>query len=131
MGFSSVNMEAQIDREDIEVLDPVEGSSTQTSILGPVIRVVDGDKYQIMGIKFFEDKSAMLPGTGQNIVSQLISAVTGVSVQQRAYYDALAATPDADSVFTKASTVQQSGIPFLFETKKATFHGKALKLKTD
>jgi hypothetical protein len=54
-----------------------------------------------------------------------------VSVEERAYYKALAATPDADAVIPKAFTKQSSGFPLLYSEQEATFTGKALKYKSE
>jgi len=132
MGFGGLGIEAGINRQDIVVLDAVEGTSTQTSILGPLYQVVDNDpnKVVILGIRFFEDKTAMLPGT-TGIIERTLSILTGSNVAQRAYYEALAATPDADAVFLKSATMERSGIPLIYETKRVTYKGKAVKLKAD
>ncbi len=126
MGISSLEINTQLDRSDIIVLDAVEGTSSVRSILGPVLRIVDGDKIQLLGIRFFEDKSATVPG-----VKGLIDINLGVSAENRAYYDALASMPDADFVFVKSSSEEISGIPYLFETRRVIFRGKGVKIKAD
>ena len=55
----------------------------------------------------------------------------GDNAVNRAYFNALAKTPDADNVLQKSVNVQTSGIPGLFETEKVTFEGKAVRIKTD
>lgn len=119
MGFS---LEAQIDREDIVVLDRVEGSSTTTSFLFGLIRIIDEDKLQLFGIKFFKDKYVVKPdGTGS------LTANTS----NRAYYKALEGHPEADAVFRKNFEREEAGLPWLFHTETVTFKGKAIKLKAD
>jgi hypothetical protein len=117
-----MDLETQINRDDIVVLDRVEGSSTQTTILG-IINVIDGDKLQILGIKFFKDKFTYFKDSN--------SWVRSPQCADRAYYKALEAAPEADAVFTKAMDNEEGGIPFLWSTKAVTFRGKAIKLKAD
>lgn len=123
MGFGSLNLEAQIDREDIVVLDRVEGSSTTTCILFGLIRIIDEDKYQILGIKFFKDKYVW---KNPNALAPWFP-----NTASRAYYKALEAHPEADAVFCKDYEREDVGIPWIFHTETITFKGKAIKLKAD
>jgi hypothetical protein len=110
---------ANMDKNDFEVGATTSGTSTKESYLLGLFPVIDGDKYQILYIKLFEDQYAF-----QEKESFF------VDIKDRAYYKALAATPDADAVAMKAWTRTSSGIPLLYNKQEATFQGKALKFKT-
>jgi hypothetical protein len=121
MWFSDVSIETQLDREDVVVLDTVRGDSTITSVLFGLIQIVDEDKLQLFGIKFFKDKYTYFQG------------YSGMwrSVADRAYYKALEAHPDADAVLIKSMDHEDEGIPLIYYTKSITYKGKAIKLKAD
>jgi hypothetical protein len=122
MGFSSVSMETKLERKDVVVMNTVEGTSTATNILF-FITIVDGDKLAVFGIPFFKDKYTYFDEESWHLF--------GPSVVDRAYYKALEAAPEADSVFLKSSDSEAEGIPFIFRTETVTWKGKALKLKAD
>jgi hypothetical protein len=111
-------IQANMDKNDYEVLGTTEGKSTITSILFGLVAVIDGDKYRVLGIKFFEDQYAFADH------SRLF-----VHADDRAYYKALAQTPDADVVARKSVLETKSGFPCIYTTKEVTFQGKALKFK--
>ena len=115
---------ANLNASDMEVLEKTEGKSTKVSVLLGLVQVIDGDKYRILGIKFFEDQYAFIDKP-----SGLLSIITPVSIEERAYYKALAATPDADSVMQKAFVATSSGVPILYKSQEVTYQGKALKYK--
>lgn len=108
---------------DFDMLASVKGSSTSSSYLGGIVQVVDGSKVRLLWIKFFEDQYTFL-------VPEAVGFFTPVSVDDRAYYKALAATPDADAVIPKAFLKQSFGIPILYHEETSTFIGKALKYKS-
>ena len=116
---SATVINANMDKTDIEVGTSTEGTSTRTSILFGVIQIIDGDKYRLLGMNFFEDQYAFLTPSLFGIVS----------AEDRAYYKALAATPDADAVVEKAFITTTTGIPYVWETKEVTYTGKAIKYK--
>lgn len=129
MEFGSLSMQAQITRGDLVVLDTVKGESSVLKIAFGAVQVVDGNKYQIFGIKFFEDKMSALP---KNEKPELLDAIFGpVNVEQRARYKALEQHPDADAVFQKSVDYSDTGLPGLWETTDVTVSGKAIKLKSD
>ena len=117
---ASAVINANLNASDLEVLDKTEGKSTKVSVLLGLFQVIDGDKYRILGIKFFEDQYAY---------EDKPSLLGRVSIEDRAYYKALAATPDADCVARKAFVTTRSGIPLLYMIEEVTFQGKALKYK--
>jgi hypothetical protein len=119
LGFGSLNLEADITRADIVVLDRVEGSSSNTSILFGLIQIIDNDKLQLFGIKFFKDKYTYFKDS------------VWANPVDRAYYKALEAQPEADAVFVMSMDNEDSGVPIICETKTVTFRGKAIKLKAD
>ncbi|MBN2590038.1 MAG: hypothetical protein JXA96_09255 [Sedimentisphaerales bacterium] len=120
MFFGGFNVETQLGREDIVLVDTVEGSSTLTTILG-FINIVDGDKLELFGIKFFKDKYTYFKSYDSRLGQ----------VADRAYYKALEATPDADVIFEKSVDHEDGGFPLIYATKVVTFRGKAMKLKVD
>lgn len=124
MGFGSLNIEAEIARSDIVVMDRVEGSSTLDTYFFGAVMIIDGDKLQLFGIKLFKDKYVW-----RNQGPTLIPAAA--SAASRAYYKALEAHPDADAVFAKAWEREEAGIPFLFHNLTVTFKGKAIRLLAD
>ena len=118
-------------RQDYTVIGPVKGTSTLESYVLGLIKIVDGDKVIILNLKTFEDQYALLQAPDSPFAI-LFSALTGsATAEDRAYYKALAATPDADVVIPKAYTKQVSGIPLLASMKEVTFTGKAVKIKAD
>lgn len=120
MGFGNLDIRTQISREDIVVLGRVEGTSTTKSIFGGVIQVIDGNKLRFFGIPFFKEKYTDLGG-----------ASFWATTAERAYYKALEAAPEADTVFLKSMDNEVGGVPFLWCTKTVTWKGKAIKLKED
>lgn len=128
---SNLGVVANLERDDIEVIQTVEGESTRRSLLLGSIQIIDEDKYKIFWIPFFQDKGAgTLQGNG-SFLSALSKPFTPVSVLDRAYYDALAETPDADTVFYKSATQERRGVPLLFTSHRVTLRGKAAKIKAD
>jgi hypothetical protein len=121
MRYGDLSIEAQIARTDLTVLDRVEGSSTLTSLLLGAVQIVDGDKLQLLGIKFFKDKYTYFKNEGS----------WWADCVDRAYYKALEAAPEADFVFYKSMDHEDGGIPLLWTTKAVTVRGKAVKLKVD
>ncbi len=116
-----------MERNDYVILDRVEGISTTTSILFGLVKIIDGNKWKLFWLfPFYEEEYAyqIPPSFPFNLLSF-------VSTQERAYYKALAKTPDADSVIQKAFSIESTEIPTLFKTEKVTITGKAIKLKTD
>jgi hypothetical protein len=110
---------ANMDKNDYEVLGNTEGKSTKTSVLCGLVSVIDGDKISVLGLKFFEDQYAF----------EEKARFGFVSVDDRAYYKALAATPDADAVARKSLIRTESGIPCIWMSREATYSGKAVKYK--
>jgi len=111
-------------RSDFVVLNQVHGETTETSILLGIVKIIDGNKVEILGARFFKDQTARLPGIAGCIPCYWRS-------ESRAYYKALAAAPDADGIIERSVTWEKSGVPLLFYTKKTDFQGKAIKLKPD
>ena len=126
---SATVINANMDKNDYEVGATTTGTSTKEDYLCGLIQVIDGDKYRILGIKFFEDQYAFVEKNQPGIL-QLFGLITPVSVEDRAYYKALAATPDADTVALKAWTKTASGFPLLYCKQEVTFQGKALKFRS-
>jgi hypothetical protein len=116
IGFGTVDIQAQLKREDLIIMDAVDGQSTQTTILCGLINIIDGDKLQLLGIKFFEDRYCGLDAS---------------MTDNRAYYKALEKQAEADAIFQKSWDRTESGIPLLWQTASSTVRGKAIKLKAD
>jgi len=109
-------------RNEYTVLGTVKGTSTLDSYVFGIVQVIDGDKYSILGIGPFEDQLAFSsPGEGW-VASTIID---------RAYFKALAASPDADAVMPKSCEQTYTGTPFISSTRVVTFTGKAVKYKAD
>ncbi len=120
MGFGSFNIETQFSRDDIEVLERVEGTSTTDSILLGVIQVIDGRNWKLLGICFFNDRYTCV-----NLDP------CPASTEGRAYYKALEAAPEADAVFYKTMNRESRGVPIFWNRETVTFSGKAIALKAD
>lgn len=119
-GLVNINLE----KGDYTILGTVKGTSTIKSYFFGVVEVIDGTKVKILCFKDFEDQYSFQNGDGG-----LFNFT--VSVEDRAYYKALAATPDADAVIPKAFVKQTSGFPLFYTEKEVTFSGKALKYKSE
>lgn len=121
-GQVNINLE----KGDYTMLGSVKGTSTVVSYFFGAVQIIDGDKVRILGIRSFEDQYSF-----RSQPNGLLDLFKPVSVEDRAYYKALAATPDADAVIPKAFIKQSSGFPFICEEEEATFTGKALKYKSE
>jgi hypothetical protein len=120
---SEFTVKGEVDRNEMVVLDRVEGNSKTLFILFGLVQVIDDSKVKVFWIPFYEEKFAIAdPGFFSSLF---------VTAEDRAYYNALAATPDADTVLPKSYSKEKSGVPMLFSTTTVKFTGKALKLKTD
>ncbi len=120
---ADVGVRAALDRDDLIIMDSVEGSSSTTSILAGIIQVIDGDRFKFLWIPFFKEKYTYF--------SDSSLPVRFVSTEDRAYYKALEKVPNADAVLAKSMEREQWGFPLLFETRSVTWRGKALSPKTD
>src|SRR5258708_6628710 len=114
--ISHAVINANMTAADYEVLGTTEGKSTRLSVLCGIVQVIDGDKVAILGIKFFEDQYAYAE---KGALERL-----RVHPEDRAYYKALAATPDADTVAGKAFVKTKSGIPLIYSSQEVTYQGK-------
>jgi len=122
-GVVNINLE----KGDYTMLSSVKGSSTIKSYVGGMVQIVDGTKVRVLWVfKDFEDQYSF-----QSPPSGLLDLFKPVTAADRAYYKALAATPDADAVIPKAFIRQNSGVPFFAEEEEVTFIGKALKYKSE
>ena len=128
MSFGNFDIRAEISRNDIEVLDQIEGTSTSSTYLG-VVQVIDGDKLKLFGIPFYKERYTWLPMND----TPYYPRIDGLCVQteDRAYYKALEAAPNADVVFFKSMDNEFDGIPLIWETRTVTMKGKAIRLKAD
>lgn len=124
MRFGSMGIETNFDRDDVVVLDTVTGTST-TDRRFFFVSFVDGDKVRVFGIPFFKDKYTFSE-PGFPIIGNLFPGTA-----DRAYYNALEKTPDADFVLVKSFDHESSGIPWLWERETVTFRGKAMKVRAD
>lgn len=120
IGFGNFDIQTTLSRDDIVVLERVEGTSETESILLGTVQVIDGENLKILGISFFKDKFTCVK-----------SDPCLPEAEDRAYHKALEATPEADAVFYKTMDRENGGIPLIWETKKVTFSGKAVTLKAD
>ncbi|MEI7899874.1 MAG: hypothetical protein WCK89_06450 [bacterium] len=130
--IASTEVSVNLARTDYTVIGPVKGTSTMQSYVLGLVKIIDGDKLILLGMKTFEDQYAFLQDPGLPILQVLTLGLSGgPTAEDRAYYKALAATPDADVVIPKAYVKQISGIPLLASMKEVTFTGKAVKIKAD
>ena len=130
---SKSQVQLNMARNEYTVLGTVKGSSTEDSYVLGIVRVIDGDKYNILGFKTFEDQYAFTSadaGIFQDI-PVLSFLFAGPSVNDRAYFKALAATPDADAVTVKSYDYTRSGFAPFYSKRVVTFTGKAVKYKAD
>jgi hypothetical protein len=122
--FGRLDLETQLKREDIVVTRAVEGTSKEAGYFFGLVRVIDDHKWQVLGIKFFEDRFACPQGS-------CVWCLPFAGVEQRAYYDALTKAPEADAVFERGSTMKVRGFPFLYKITEVTYRGKAIQLKSN
>lgn len=120
---AETQIHAYMNSGNCEILEKTEGSSTLTSILLGLVQIVDGDKVAVLGVKFFEDRYSFVQPNSRNA---LLGCVTA---EDRAYYKALAAAPDADAVAAKAFSKNIRSIPVLWKEERVTFSGKGLRFK--
>ena len=126
-GLVTINL----DKGDYTMLASVKGSSTVSSYVCGIVQVIDGNKVSILGFKNFEDQYSFQQREPSLLDILTFGILRTVSVEDRAYYKALAATPDADAIIPKAFIKQSSGFPILFVEEEATFTGKAVKYKSE
>ena len=138
MGFGSFDIRTELTREDIVVLDRVEGTSSTTAIVGGLIQIIDGDKLKILGIPFFKEKytywrQSIYGDAGTESWERVVADALDptLSTADRAYYNALEAAPEADAVLFKSLDHEDEGIPLIWWTKTITYKGKATKLVAD
>jgi hypothetical protein len=120
--FGQLNLETQVPRQDLVIMDAVEGASREDAYAFGLVRIIDRTQWQVFGIKFFEDHCAS--PAGERIPCWFIEPVAG-----RAYYKALAKAPSADALIERSSTSTTRGFPFLYRMKEVTYRGKAIQLK--
>lgn len=114
----------ELKRADVVVLQPVEGKSNEQGYLLGLIKVIDGNKLEVLGFPFFKDQTARLEGTRGYFPC-------ASRLESRAYYKALATAPDADAVIERSVTTEHFAVPVLYSCKTLTFQGKAVKIKPD
>ena len=128
---SATVINANMDKTDIEVGTSTEGTTTRTSILFGLIQVIDGDKYRLLGMNFFEDQYAFTEKKDTFYSMPVIGMfLSSVNVEDRAYYKALAGTPDADTIVPKAFVTTKKAFLGLYDTESVTYQGKAIKYKS-
>ena len=119
--FGTLNVETQLSEKNLKVLDTVEGSSRQDSYVLGLVQIIDRNKWQVLGIRFFEDEvSTSYPGA---------PCLFEDSVAARAYHKALAQRPEADAIIEHSASSKISGFPLLYEKREVTFKGKAIQIK--
>ena len=120
--FGKLNVETQLSEKNVQVLDTVEGTSRQDSYVLGLVQIIDSKKWQVLGIRFFEDEvSTSYPSTTPCLFEDMVAA--------RAYYKALQKQPQADAVIEHSSTSKISGFPLFYEKREITFRGKAIHIK--
>lgn len=128
MSLRGLNIEGNFERKDFIVLGSVEGTSVERSIAGGLVKKIDGN-WQILGIPFYEETySITTPSQSSNSSGGIFSNATP---EDRAYYDALVKTPDADFILPKTFIKEIRGIPIIDNTTTVTFQGKSVRIRTD
>ncbi len=125
MNFGEIGIETAFDRDDLVVLDTVTGTSTSEQRF-LVVQIIDGDKYKVLGIPFFKEKYSVVQPSVIPIFGDFFTTTA-----DRAYYNALEKTPDADFVVVRSLDHEYSGIPFLWDRTTVSFRGKAMKIRAD
>ncbi len=120
--FGQLNLETQVPRQDLVILDSVEGSSREDAYVLGLVRIIDGNKWQVLGFKFFEDHCA-------SPYEPMFPCCFFDPVAARAYYNALEKTPQADAVIERSSTARTRGCPLIYSSREVTYRGKAIQLK--
>jgi len=122
---SKPTINVNLEKGDYTVLGTAKGSSTVKSYVCGLFKIIDDNKVSFLFIKLFEDQYCFQEPS-------LFGTVLGfVSVEDRAYYKAIAAVPDADAVLQRSFTKQVSSFPLLYSDEEVTFTGKAIKLKSE
>jgi hypothetical protein len=121
--FGQLNLETQVPRQDLVILEAVEGTSREDAYAFGLVRIIDQTNWQVLGIKFFEDHCASPAGA-------MVPCCFIEPVSARAYYKALEKAPQADALIERSSTSSTRGFPFLYRMKEVTYRGKAIQLKT-
>ena len=124
MTFGDLNIQTDFERDDVVVLDRVDGTSKTFTCLFGLIRVIDDEKLQLLGIKFFKDKYTYFR-------HPLFSWLTGATTADRAYYKTLESQDEADAILVKSWDNEDDGLPLIWHTKTITVRGKAVKFKPD
>lgn len=123
MGYGRIGIQGNFTRTDFEIVGPVQGMATKKSYLCGLVSVVDDSKYSVLGIKFYEDNYTVQKDTFQSLMP--------VSTGERAYFKALAATPDADAVLEKTAYESKFRIPGIYSRTETIYTGKGVKIKAD
>ncbi|MBN1443927.1 MAG: hypothetical protein JXA90_14550 [Planctomycetes bacterium] len=141
--FTQFTVQGFLNRDSFEVRDPVEGSSDTLSILFGIVQIIEGNKLKLFWIPFFEDRShTRVPAylrPGSELVDWVLPAgpihwLEGLVLgrtEERAYYDAIAKSPEADFVLEKGSECRGVGVPLFVYKQTVTYRGKPVVLKTD
>ncbi len=116
--------DVELTRADLVVLQPVAGKSNEQGFLLGLIKVIDGNKVEVLGFPFFKDQTARLPGMRGYFPC-------GSKLESRAYYKALAAAPAADAIVERSVTLERFVLPVLYSCKTLTYQGKAVQLKAE
>ncbi len=102
--FSNFSIRAELQRDDIEILNRVAGTCSTKNIFFGIIQIVDGRDIRLFWT---------------------------ADTNNRAYQRALNATPEADAVFYKSVYSEWEGIFPIVWIDTVTYTGKAIQLKTD
>ena len=125
MGFKGIEWQTQMERKDYVIMDNVDGHSETMSILFGLVQIIDGNKLRLFWvIPFYEEKTAYVPGT-------ILGGGFFPTTESRAYYDALAKSPEADVILCKSVKKSVQGVPLLCYLKCVTYSGKAIKIKSE
>lgn len=142
---SRVNI--KLKNSDYTVMGTVKGVSTTTSYVGGIVKVVDGEKVRVLGIKFFCDQYSYLrpqePLSTKELVLSIYFLPIGApwlayrayqhtpSAEDRAYCKMLTKIPEADALVNPSWRIQRSGFPLIQSEEEVTVTAKAIKYRSD
>ena len=122
---------ANMDKNDYQVGPATQGSTHVDSYLGGFVKILDQDNVSVLGFPFYEVKTAG-PQDEKTFVGLFQEFMTGqAEARGRAYFKALEAAPDADTIIPKSYIIKDRIIfPIIYSEYDVTFQGKALTYKS-
>lgn len=129
MQEASPIINANMDKNDYEVGASTQGNANAQHYLFGIVQIIDGEKWRVFWIPFYEVKGAgpsSCPRDGLGLIRFTGFGEAG----DLAYYKALEAAPNADTIIPKAYVIKRTGAFPFYWTTDVTFQGKAVTYKT-